>query len=307
MNLAGSTPHGDFSDVSSFAVDDNGRLAQLNQQPVRGRNPVHLELSADGQRLVIACYATGSMSVLQVRSDGSIGEVSGTMQLHGTSGPHRIEQKGSHPHHAPRWPGTDLFIVPNKGLDRVHVVRCTAEGALELVSEVVASLGSGPRHAAFGAGTSQRRGWVWVANLDSTLTAFRFDVERGQLQAQQTIDLLPEDFRGESRAAGIVAAPDTLYVTNRGHDSVSVIGVDRASGALTPRQWRSTLGRRPRFLTLTPDGSCLLVANEGSDSIVRYRVRDGGLLDDGEVVAETGSPVCIAFMSSTSQNLRLQP
>ncbi|HEU0199833.1 MAG TPA: lactonase family protein [Burkholderiaceae bacterium] len=287
--------HGDFSDVSSLAVDRIGRLALLNQQAVRGRNPVHLELTADSERLIIASYATGSMSALPIRPDGSLGEVAATLQLHGTPGPHRIEQKGSHPHHTPRWPRTNLFVVPNKGLDRVHVVRLTAEGALELVSEAVARSCSGPRHVAFDAAL----GRVWVANeLDSTVTAHRFDPSSGLLQAERIVSLLPDDFTGESRAAGIVAARDTLYVSNRGHDSVTVIRVDRATGAMAARQWQSTLGYTPRFLTLTPDGSCLLVTNEGSDTIVRYRVRDDGLLADGQVVAETGSPVCVAFMPS---------
>lgn len=287
------TVHGDLGDVSALAVDDNGHLALLNRQPVQGRNPVHLEMSCDGRCLVVASYATGSLSVLPLLADGSLGAVSSRLVLRGRPGPHRTEQNGSHPHHLPRWPGTDLFVVPDKGLDRVHVVRLGPDGMLGLVGESVARSCSGPRHAAFD--PAGRR--VWVANeLDSTVTAHGFDVGTATLRAQRTVGVLPEDFSGESRAAGIAATRDTVYVSNRGHDSVTLLQLDRESGAVVGRRWQPTLGITPRFLSLTPDGSCLIVANEGSDTIVRWRVRDDGSLADGRVVARTGSPVCVAFM-----------
>jgi 6-phosphogluconolactonase (cycloisomerase 2 family) len=197
----------------------------------------------------------------------------------------------------PRWPGTDLFIVPDKGLDRVHVVRLDAEGVLEHVSGVAARAGSGPRHVAFDHG----RATAWVCNeLDSTVTTYRFDASSGQLRAQQVAPLLPPEYAVESRAAGIVAHGATVYVSNRGHDSVTVLGVDPMTGFLTPKQWVSTMGKTPRFLTLTPCANFLLVVNERSDTIVRCRVRDDGTLDEGKVVAATGSPVCVDFLPSTN-------
>lgn len=36
------TLHGDFGEISALSVDGTGRLVVLNQQPVEGRNPVHL-------------------------------------------------------------------------------------------------------------------------------------------------------------------------------------------------------------------------------------------------------------------------
>lgn len=288
--------HGDFSDISSLAVAPQDRLALLNQQPVRGRNPVHLELSADRTRLVVANYATGSLSALPLRPDGSLGEVTSILRLDGQPGPHAVEQKGSHPHQVLRWPGTDLFVVPNKGLDRVHTVRLAPDGTLELVSASVARPGAGPRHAAFD--TAHNR--VWVCNeLDSTVSSYRFDVATGRLDLEGIADLLPPNVSGSSRAAGMVASRNRLYITNRGHDSVSVVAVDPETATMEVRQWQSTLGRTPRFLTATPDGSHLLVANEGSDSVVRCRVAEDGQLEDAKVVAQTGSPVCIAFMDAS--------
>ncbi len=60
---------------------------------------------------------------------------------------------------------------------------------------------------------------------------------------------------------------------------------DAATGALTPRQWMPTQGATPRFITLTPDARHLIVANEGSDTLVRYGIGADGLLCGGDVVA----------------------
>jgi 6-phosphogluconolactonase (cycloisomerase 2 family) len=138
---------------------------------------------------------------------------------------------------------------------------------------------------------------VWVANeLASSLTAYAFDPALGQLRAERTTSLLPDDYTGESRAAGIATTGDTVYVSNRGHNSVTALHVNRITGAVVHRRWYATHGETPRFLTLTPDRSFLIVANEGSDTIARWRVCADGSLEDGLVVAKTGSPVCVTFM-----------
>lgn len=285
--------HGDYSDASSFTVEGDGRLRLLNQRSVRGRNPVHLDASSDHRHLVIANYASGSLSALPIGTSGQLLDSIASLQLDGQPGPRRADQKGSHPHQAIRWPGTDLFIVPNKGLDRVHVVQLSSNGGLSLASETVCATGAGPRHAAL----APERGLLWVCNeLDSTVTSYRFDPASARLTALGTVPLLPHGLDGASTGAGIVIRGSKLYVSNRGHDSIVTMTLDANSGLPEPLQWTPTRGSTPRFITLSPDGASLLVANEGSDSIVRHRIGDDGHLDDGVVAVRTGSPVCIVFL-----------
>ena len=90
----------------------------------------------------------------------------------------------------------------------------------------------------------------------------------------------PSDFTGYSTGAEIWVdrAGRNVYVSNRGHDSIGVFGVDPAKGTLTPRQWVPTHGGTPRFFTFDPDQRFLYVANQDGRSIVGYRVgRDGRL------------------------------
>lgn len=53
-----------------------------------------------------------------------------------------------------------------------------------------------------------------------------------------------------------------MYVTNRGHDSVAVFGVDSASGALSLVQHAPSGGALPWSATLARGGALLLVQNQ---------------------------------------------
>jgi 6-phosphogluconolactonase len=65
---------------------------------------------------------------------------------------------------------------------------------------------------------------------------------------------------------------------------------------LSPLEWVSTQGKRPRFIGLTPSGRFMYAANEDGDTVVTYRVdaASGKLTPTGQVV-QTGTPVTIAF------------
>jgi 6-phosphogluconolactonase len=164
----------------------------------------------------------------------------------------------------------------------------------------------GPRHIAF----HPRRPLAYAVNeLRSTVTTYRWDAAAGTLTALQVLASTPPAMTAESRAAEVAVAPSGqyVYVSNRsgagdstpggpGHDTIGVYRVDSRAGTLTPGDWVSTEGIRPRFFGLDATGRRLYVANEVTDTIVGYTLTHaGGRLDSHGVVAETGSPVCIVF------------
>jgi 6-phosphogluconolactonase (cycloisomerase 2 family) len=159
--------------------------------------------------------------------------------------------------------------------------------------------GAGPRHIDF----HPVKSYAYVVNeLDSTVTAYRFDASQGELNPLQVISCLPpgvtgsRDFARGFGAAEIVAAPSGkfLYVSNRGDSSIAIFSIDEAAGTLSPVAWESSHGEGPRFIGLDPSGTFLYAANERSDTIVAFRVDKitGKLKPTGDLV-HTGSPVCI--------------
>lgn len=294
--------HGDLSEVSAFSIDPSkGTLTKLNSQSTGGKNPVHLSVDPTGRYLVVANYATGSLAALPIEKDGRLGKLSVLEELPGTPGPHKVEQASSHPHMIPFSPGAEFLLAPDKGLDAIFVYRPeTADSQIQLkpVAKVAAREGSGPRHIVFSPGAR----YAYVVNeLDSTVATYQFDAKAGQLAPVQVVSALPETFTGNSRSAAIVMAPDGrfVWVSNRGHDSVTTFAVDEATGFLRPVDSVPSGGKKPRFMTLDPQGRFLYVANEDSDNLLAFAVdRATGKAVPTEEVISTGSPVCMVFKAS---------
>jgi 6-phosphogluconolactonase len=291
------TVHGDQSEVSALAVDRvSGELSFLNRESTEGRNPVHLALDPGGRRLVVTNHIGATLAVLSISTDGSLGKVTQMLPFAGPLGPHRAEQQQAKPHFNLFDPSGRFVIVPDKGLDRVFSFRFNGGQLAPAPAPFVQTReGAGPRSLVF----HPRQPFAYVVNeLDSTVATYGFDGQTGALAPLQILPTLPSHFTGDSRAAGIAidAAARTVYVSNRGHDSIAVFRVDADSGLLHFVAADSSGGRTPRFFTLAPDGRLLYALNEDSDSIVDFAVdaMSGRLAPTGSNIA-CGSPVCMVF------------
>ena len=131
--------------------------------------------------------------------------------------------------------------------------------------------GSGPRHLAW---NPSGKVFDVINELRSTVTAFRYDAERGAAASFQTVTTLPEGFSGGNTAAEVVVSPDGrfLYASNRGADRIAVFRIDAASGGLTPAGHDPAGGRSPRHFAIDPSGRWLLAANQDSGSIGVFRL-----------------------------------
>jgi 6-phosphogluconolactonase (cycloisomerase 2 family) len=294
------TVHGDQSEVSAFAVERaTGRLSFLNRQSTEGKNPVHLALDASGRFLVVTNHIGASLAVLPLAEDGSLQPLSQLVKVDGPIGPHRVEQKQPKPHYNAFDPSGRFVLVPDKGCDRIFGYRFE-DGRLSPAEApfVETREGAGPRHLAF----HPQQPWAYVVNeLDSTVTAYRFDGGSGALQPFQWVPLLPFDYTGNSRASAIAvdAAGRRLYASNRGHDSIAVFHIDPVTGQLGFIEATPTQGRTPRAFTFSPDGTRLYALNEDTDSIVSFAIDavTGRLTPTGQAVS-TGSPVCMLFSAA---------
>ena len=288
-----------FSEVSAFAIDrPTGRLTRLGSQPSAGANPVALAVDPTDRFLVVANYASGTAAAMPIGPDGSLAPATDVVTLTGEPGPHPIEQTRSHPHHVQIDPAGRVVVIPDKGLDRVFVYRLDHAGGKLVPSDppsVQARPGAAPRHAAFHPSAS----YAYVINeLDSTITTYAYDSDRGVLRPLQVVSTLPPTFTGANTTAEIAVAPSGRFVygSNRGHDSIVIFAVDEDAGTLTPIAWEPTRGETPRYFGLDPSGTFLYAANQGSDTIVTFRVdRTSGTLTPTGQVVRTGSPVCIVF------------
>jgi 6-phosphogluconolactonase len=293
--------HGDRSEVTAYAIDrKSGQLRVIGRQPTGGYNPIHLAFDASGKFLFVTNYGTDSIAVFPVKPDGTLGPYPTLTTVKGTLGPHRTEQKNVRPHHNPLDRQGRFFYLPTKGADSVITYRLDARRCLAVYSnEVAARPGAGPRHIDF----HPRRALAYVINeLDSTITTYRQDRANGQLTALQVVRSTPAEFTGYSTGAEIAVdrAGRNVYVSNRGHDSIGVFGIDPAKGTLSPRQWVPTKGTVARFFCFDPDQRFLYVANQGSHTIIAYRIARDGMLSPSPINVKVASPACIVFSGADS-------
>jgi 6-phosphogluconolactonase len=285
--------------VTAFSIDaKTGKLPQLNDQPSHGAGPCHVIVDETGKTVMVANYGAGSIAAYPVQKDGSLGEATAKIQHQG-SGVDPRRQKGPHAHYITTDPSNRYALVCDLGLDKVLIYRFDpAKSSLVANDPAFGSLKSaaGPRHLAF----HPKNDFAYVNNeMNSSLTVFKFDKNRGALEEVQTVSTLPADFKGNNSTAEIEVHPSGkfVYVSNRGHDSVAGYSIESKTGKVTLIEHESTQGKTPRNFAIDPTGGFLLAENQGSHSIVVFRIdgKTGQLQPTGEK-AEVGSPVCIKFV-----------
>jgi len=286
--------------VSAFAIaKDTGALTRLNEQPSGGGAPCFVSVDKSGRVALVANYAGGSLALLPIQTNGALAPAAHVVQ-HTGKGPNAERQAAPHAHCILADPSNRFALAADLGADRVFVYHLDLEGrSLRHIEEgdAVMRAGAGPRHIAF----HPTLPLVFVANeLDSTVATLRFDAERGALSPLDTRSTVPAGWTGTNYPADIhlAASGRTLYLSNRGHNSIAVFSVAESTGggALALEQLVSTDGDWPRNFTLDPTGRWLLVANQRSDCVVVFgRDPENGRLTPTRQRIALPSPVCLRF------------
>jgi 6-phosphogluconolactonase len=285
--------------VSAFTIDSmTGDLKLLNQQSSGGADPCHLAVDRLGKHVLAANYSGGSVCVLPIGENGWLGEATAFEQHRGSS-VNKQRQEAPHAHSVNLDPANQFAFVADLGLDKVMIYRYGIDTGTLTPKEppsVSVKPGAGPRHFVF----HPNGRFAYVINeLDSTVTVFDYDSDKGALNEKQTLTTLPESYKGRNGTAEVVLHPSGrfLYGSNRGHDSLAIFTVDQKTGMLTPAGHQDTRIKTPRNFAIDPGGNFLLVANQSSDKISVFRINQqtGELTFTGNE-ARVPRPVCLRMM-----------
>ena len=288
----------DWGSLSAFAVDpQSGLLTPLNERPSYGAGACYVSTDNPGSVLFVANYTGGSLAAFPLGAGGGIGEVLKVEQYEGRS-VHPERQDASHAHACVPSPDNRFLYVTDLGADLIRAYRINpGRGELEEArsGSTKTQPGSGPRHFAF---HPDGRFAFLAEELSSSVSAYRYRAGDGHLELLDRRSTLPEDFAGENTVADIRVHPNGrfLYVSNRGHDSLALFGIDPERGVLSPLGYEPTLGKRPRNFIIHPSGEYLLVANRDSDNIVVFKLdgSTGKLTFSGQEIS-VPAPVCLLW------------
>ncbi|MCX6837656.1 MAG: lactonase family protein [Verrucomicrobia bacterium] len=294
--------------VSAFAIENDGSLRLLNSVSSGGKGPAHLSVHPSGQFVLVANYFGGSVAVLPIQPDGSLGEATEVKKDAGKIGPTKATNAppGSfaisghdqtHAHMIEADPSGKFVIHVDLGLDQILVWKFDADkGTLTAAETPFVSLppGDGPRHFAF---HPNGRWFYSIQEEGSTVVLFDFDAQTGRLSSRQTISSLPPGYAGSNFCSEITVSADGrfVYAGNRLHDSIGIFAIG-ADGTLTfvTEEW--THGDYPRSFTFDPTNNFLYCCNQRADHIAVFRVdKSSGKLAFTGHYTPVGNPSQIVF------------
>lgn len=306
-----SNYHGNSGSVSAFSIDrTSGDIRLLNVASSHGAGPAHMSVDAAGKYAFIANYQGGSITVLSIQPDGSLGDavyvhedngaVGATHATDAPSGSFAISGHDNPHAHMIQVDPTNRFVLQTDlGQDRIYVYKFdSGSGKLTPANTPFVSLpsGDGPRHFAF----HPNGQWLYsIQEEASTLVFFRYDPSVGSLTPQQTISTLPAGFAGTNFCSEVIVSGDGrfLYAGNRLHNSVAVFGIAR-NGTLHRIGETLTEGDYPTHIALHPTGEHMYVCNQRSDQITSFHVnRNTGALTFSGHYQALGTPMCMVFLT----------
>jgi 6-phosphogluconolactonase len=293
--------------VSAFAIDPaSGKLRLLNTVPASGTSTCYISIDKTGKYIFMANFGSGSISVVRVKEDGSLGELTSFIQDVGQSIDPSIQTE-AHTHWVGVSPDNHFVVVSDLGLDRVfsfHFDQNT--GKLSPLDAPYATVypGGGPRHFAF---DPEGKFGYQLSEMSGNVDVFAWNSSDGKLTEVQRVQTVPHDFFGGNHSAEIEIRPDGkfLYESNRrtqgedirGPDTIGVYAIDSKTGVLTPVQEILSGGTMPRNFDIDPTGGYLLAANQLSNNVVVFAIdRSTGKLSKTGKEIKADTPVCLKFV-----------
>ena len=291
--------NGKGGEITAFSFNkQTGILTFINQQPSGGDHPCYVSVDNTGKWVVAGNYSSGSLSVLPVQANGSLGTATTIIQ-HKGAGPDKLRQISPHVHCTLFSADNRFLFVPDLGIDKVMIYAFdAATGKLTPAKQPFAQSngGAGPRHLCFH--PSNKYAYL-IEELSGTVVVYKY--KNGKLKTIQRISNMPAGDTSFAGSADIHVSPDGkfLYASNRADaNSIAIFSINQKNGKLSLTGHQSTLGKTPRNFNFDPTGEFLLVANQNSDEIVIFkRDKITGLLTDTKKRIAVGKPVCLKWIS----------
>lgn len=287
----------DKGSVSALKFEPNtGKLELINSQQT-GSGPAHVSIDKDRKNIFVSNYGGGSLTVLPVNKDGSLGPANQTIQYEGGS-VNKERQDRPHAHSSILSPDEKHLFVADLGTDKINVYRYRDSKVPPLTAETPAFAnakpGNGPRHMEF----SIDGKFLYVVN-ELTATVSVYSVDGAKLKEIQTVPMVDESYKGKVGAADIHITPNGkfLYASNREDANEIIIYVVNPDGKLTFMERTRTAGTSPRNFIIDPTGRFILIANQKTNNIVVLSIdQKTGRLYATRNKIEIDSPVCLKLV-----------
>jgi len=247
------------------AIDLTGATPKLlNKVLEPGSSPAHVSIDETRQLVFASNYHEGRVNVYKINADKSLTATDSA--THHGSGP-RPEQDASHVHFADLTPDNRLAVI-DLGTDQVFTYPVSDDGKLGSPTILTMPAGFGPRHLVF---NHQHNIAYLLGELSSQLQVLTY-ADGTFTPVGSSLSTIPADWTAHNGAAAIRISDDDhfLYISNRGHNSLTVYQISADGQALSQIQQLSTEGDFPRDFNLDLTQTTVLAVNQNSNNGTLY-------------------------------------
>ncbi len=250
-------------EITTFRIDNQTGKLTLTSRIQAGADPAYLALDHTESFLLSAFYRAGKVGIHALNPAGQI-SLQGSEWTPTNLTAHAIQTD----------PSNQWALVPHTRPNAIYIFRFNPEtGDLLSGAPPLLHTGSftGPRHLQFHPNLDR----VYFDNEQgSSVSAFAFRPEVGQLSHLQTLSTRASGAKGKNTCADLELSPDGrfLYASNRGDNSIAAFQVDESNGKLKPIGQFPTEAI-PRSFAISPSGKWLIAAGQASNHLQVYELK----------------------------------
>lgn len=287
--------------VEAYRILPGGDLEVINQGSINGMRGCYLSSDYEDKLLFVGGYHDGKVTVLRLREDGGIGEITDEIYYKGLGS---IAERNFRPHvNCVKMTRDNRYLcVADLGLDHVNVYRVDhAKGKLRPIDVIRSEQESAPRHIKF---SEDGRILYIVHELKNYIDVYTYEERNGvpEFEKIQTISTLNDYHAGGSAASALNISVDFKYMvsSNAGDNSAVIYKIDQETGMLTKILCLPISGDYPKDVNLFPDNRHLVSLNHESNTMTFFNVDlEKGLLVMNGKELKVDQPNCIIFHKLT--------
>lgn len=257
--------------VESYKIEENGLLTHLNTASINGMRGCYLSTDYDDKFLFVAGYHDAKITVLSLKEDGSVGNITDEVFHTGLGS---VVERTFRPHvSCVKMTRDNKYLCAcDLGMDQVKIYSLDhSTGKLKMSDMIHCEQDSSPRYIKF---RKDGKFAYVIHELTNVIDVYSYNGEGSfpEFNKIQTISTLNDYHTSGCMACSLKFSGDhkLLMCSNAGDNSVGIFDIDAKSGMLTKKFVLPVSGDYPKDIAIFPDSKHLVSLNHESDSMTFF-------------------------------------
>lgn len=270
--------------VQAYKILVDGGLDLIDSHTINGMRGCYISTDYEDKFLFVAGYHDGKITVLSLKEDGGIDQITEEIYLKGMGS---VAERSARPHiNCVKMTRDNKYLCATDiGMDHVKVYELNhTTGKLKLADIIRCDLGSAPRHIKH---SQDGKNSYVICELNNTIAVYSYE-DKGngpEFEKIQTIASTNSYHAGDTAASAIKLSADGKYVfcSNAGDNSVGAFKRDTKTGELEKIMVLPISGEYPKDIAITDDNKYVFSLNHASSTITFFKMdlKKGTLVMNG--------------------------